>query len=537
MGFDPTPEQQDALTAYRTGEDMVLEAGAGTGKTSTLKLFCRTYPNRRGVYFAYNRSIADEARGSFPSTVQCATVHSLAFRAMRARWGNDLSARLNAPRVPARETARILRAEHLTLGEGRKLADTQVARIAMETVGRFCYSADARPEKWHVPQVNGADTTEARALLVAAVLPLARKAWEDLAQPNGLLRFTHDCYLKLWALTDPKLEGDFVLLDEAQDANPLVAQIVDGQTHMQRVAVGDAQQSIYGWRGATDFLSTMEAQHHLYLTQSFRFGPAVADEANKWLGLLGAQLRLKGFDAIGSKIADLAQPDALLCRSNAEAVSSLMKYNAAGVPAAVVGGGDDIRRLAEAAQELRSQGRTWHPELCAFTSWGMVQDYVEQDAAGADLKVAVKLIDDYGAEAIIAALTRAVPEKQAQVVISTAHKSKGREWNRVKIANDFQPPTGDDEDKMPSREEMMLAYVAVTRAQQVLDRSGLAWVDDYLPGGARHGVATNAFGLLLKTALSGAYLPTAHELATGEERPRSARRWSDVGSGLSRRAG
>ncbi|HEY1177927.1 MAG TPA: UvrD-helicase domain-containing protein, partial [Phytomonospora sp.] len=491
MGFQPTPEQDAALVAYRTGEDMVLEAGAGTGKTSTLKLFCRTYPNRRGVYFAYNKSIADEARASFPETVQCATVHSLAYRAMARIWGgNVLRARLNAPRVPVRETARILRAEHLALGEGRKLADTQVARIAMETVSRFCYSADARPEKWHVPQVNGADTAEARAILTNAVVPLARKAWEDLSKPTGLLRFTHDCYLKVWAMGSPKLDGDFVLLDEAQDANPLVAQIVDGQTHMQRVAVGDACQSIYGWRGATDFLSKMDAKHHLYLTQSFRFGPAVAEEANKWLGLLGAKLRLVGTPTIGSRLGDLDLPDALLCRSNAAAVSALMRYNAAGIRAAVVGGGDDIRRLAEASNELRQTGRTWHPELCAFTSWGMVQEYVEQDAAGADLKVAVKLIDEYGADAIIDALTRSVPEKQAQVTLSTAHKSKGREWNRVKVADDFHPPMGDDEDKMPSREDMMLAYVTVTRAQHVLDRSGLAWVDQYLPGGARHALAS-----------------------------------------------
>lgn len=488
MGFAPTTEQAAALAAFNTGQDMVLEAGAGTGKTSTLKLFANTDQTRRGTYIAYNKSIATEAARDFPNRVRCVTAHSLGYRAVVALWGDALRARLNAPRIPVRETARALGANHLSLGEGRMLANTQVARLAMETVTRFCYSADDQPQKWHVPQVNGADTTEGRALLTAAVVPLARKAWADLSRPDGVLRFSHDCYLKVWAMTNPKLEGDFLMLDEAQDANPLVAQLVAGQDHLQRIAVGDANQSIYAWRGATDFLSTMEAQHHLYLTQSFRFGPAVAYEANKWLMLLGTKLRLIGSPHLTSVIAPLTTPDAILCRSNAEAVAQLMKHNALGVRAAIVGGGADVKRLAEASIELRERGNTWHPELAAFTSWGMVQDYVEQDAAGGDLKVAVKLIDEYGAEVIIAAIDASVSERDATVVISTAHKAKGREWDRVRIADDFSPPksTEDDDNPMPSREEMMLAYVAVTRAQKVLDRSGLAWVDQYLPGGIRY---------------------------------------------------
>jgi superfamily I DNA/RNA helicase len=61
----------------------------------------------------------------------------------------------------------------------------------------------------------------------------------------------------------------------------------------------------------------------------------------------------------------------------------------------------------------------------------------------------------------------------------TAHKAKGREWETVRIAGDFR------KDKV-SREEAMLAYVAVTRAKLVLDREGLAWVDSLAkaPAGA-----------------------------------------------------
>jgi len=62
------------------------------------------------------------------------------------------------------------------------------------------------------------------------------------------LRFTHGCYLKLWQLSDPRLLADYVLLDEAQDANPVAAAIADRKLHAQRILVGDRCQAIYGWR-------------------------------------------------------------------------------------------------------------------------------------------------------------------------------------------------------------------------------------------------------------------------------------------------
>ena len=62
------------------------------------------------------------------------------------------------------------------------------------------------------------------------------------------------------------------------------------------------------------------------------------------------------------------------------------------------------------------------------------------------------------------------------MVISTAHKSKGREWDRVRIAADFKAP---EEGKTPSRAELMLLYVAVTRAKVALDRTALTWVDAF----------------------------------------------------------
>jgi hypothetical protein len=471
----PTPEQQAITDAYLTGHNLVIEAGAGTGKTSTLRLLANAAPQRRGIYVAYNRAIADDAKRSFPPNVTCATAHSLAFRAI----GRAFAHRLSAPRMPAREVARQLAITRpVPLGRGHVLAPTQAARVAMDTVARFCHSAAAELGAQHVPTVPGLDEPKVTQALAEAVVPLAQHAWADLSRPDGRLRFAHDHYLKLWQLSRPRLDAQVVLLDEAQDANPVIASVVDRQGHAQRILVGDRCQAIYGWRGAVDAMATFPADQHLALSQSFRFGPAIATEANKWLNLLNAPLRLRGAEQITSRVAPLARADAVLCRTNAEAVTQLMAAAEQGRRAALVGGGTDIRRLAEAAVSLREGQGTDHPELFAFQSWGEVQDYAAQDAGGSDLKVMVGLIDRHGPELVIATMDRLVPEQGAELVVSTAHKAKGREWPTVRIAGDFREPKG--EQATISRSEAMLAYVAVTRARQVLDPDGLAWLDRYL---------------------------------------------------------
>src|SRR5690606_26730624 len=131
----------------------------------------------------------------------------------------------------------------------------QQARLAIETVTRFCYSADTTITKAHLPKINGIDTREDRETIASVIVPMARRAWADLSRPDGTLRFIHDVYVKMFALSEPTIDCDVLLVDEAQDVNPALGGLVMGQNHVQRVAVGDANQAIYGWRGAEDFLS------------------------------------------------------------------------------------------------------------------------------------------------------------------------------------------------------------------------------------------------------------------------------------------
>lgn len=475
----PTAEQAEIIDACAAGEALVIEAGAGTGKTSTLRLAAAAMDHRRGVYVAYNKAIATEASRKFPGHVSCSTAHSLAFRAV----GRQYAHRLRGPRIPAAETARRLGVtDGLALGADQYVTAVQLARLAMKTLDRYCYSADDEIGPQHVPHVNGVTTQPARDALVAALVPLAVRAWADIREPRGELRFTHDHYLKMWALTRPELAADFVLYDEAQDANPVVAAVVQNQRNAQLIAVGDSCQAIYGWRGAVDALADWPADRRLRLSQSFRFGAPIAAEANKWLAELAAPLRLVGSPDLHSTVTrGLARPAAVLCRTNAEAITQAMDAMDDGRRVALVGGGAAIKSLAEAAEQLQRGRRTSHPELFMFKNWGEVQEYAAYDDAG-ELGTLVRLVDEHGADVIVDAANRLTgDERHAELTVSTAHKAKGREWDSVAIAGDFRPP-GKDKDtgrrKPIPREDAMLAYVAVTRARHQLDRTGLAWIDN-----------------------------------------------------------
>ncbi|MFJ5920940.1 UvrD-helicase domain-containing protein [Streptomyces ardesiacus] len=485
--MNPTDEQTAAADAFHAGDHLALQAGAGTGKTTTLTLLART-TTHRGRYLAYNRAIAQEACARFPGNVLCKTAHALAYAAV----GHRYSSRLNAPRRPAWQTGQALGVTKAIRIGDRDISQRALSNAVLRTVTRFCHTADEKISRHHVPCLRGLEDKDLHRELTAHILPFARKAWDDLQKADGgTVRFDHDHYLKIWALTQPRIDADFLLLDEAQDTNPVVEQIFLAQRdHTQLVMVGDSAQAIYHWRGAKDVMTGFDGTQ-LTLSQSFRFGPRLAEEANRWLHLADAPIRLTGAETVPTELGIVAQPDAVVCRTNVGAMTQVMALMAAGCRVGLVGGGESLSALAQAARDLKEGRRTHHPELALFPTWGELQDYAAHDPAGRDLRPFVDLVDTHGADVILAAVARLVPEPQAQVRVSTAHKAKGREWARVKIAEDFAPPRATSALPDPPNQtaqgrihdsEARLAYVAVTRTRRRLDLGGLSWIDQHPDG-------------------------------------------------------
>jgi hypothetical protein len=80
--------------------------------------------------------------------------------------------------------------------------------------------------------------------------------------------------------------------------------------------------------------------------------PRLAEEANRWLTIVGAPIRLTGTPTQPTELGPLTQPDAVLCRTNVGTMAQTMDLLAAGHRVALVGGGEGLRALALAARDL-----------------------------------------------------------------------------------------------------------------------------------------------------------------------------------------
>lgn len=490
----PTAEQAAIIAAYQRGENLVINAYAGSGKTTILKMLAQASPGKRFLYLAYNKSAQLDARASFPVNTRCYTSHGLAFQPMLG-----MAKRVGGGKyLPGAQLAKLMKITFpQRLTDRRVLSPGQLASVVKATVKKFCYSADETITDRHVPwdlkRFTDPDELEA---LQEIVPPIARRIWEqDITADDGLFPMDFDYFLKAYALTHPRLPGDVIALDESQDSNPCVAAMVREQIAYgtQVVMTGDQFQAIYEWRGAVDAMAGFAREPGvtvLSLTKSFRFGPAIAAEGNKWLRILGAPLPLQGYEQIRSRIGQVPDhPDAVLCRTNGEALKRAIAAIGQGLKVAFPKGTGELMALTRAAKDLKLGRPCDHPDLMAFTTWSQLQDFVDNDADGEDLKQFVSLVDEHGVDELFDILSKIGSEEkgaEADITISTAHSAKGREWRMVQIADDFREPKRDPEapaDQLPKipPEMARLAYVAVTRGMYVLDRTGLAWVDHYLP--------------------------------------------------------
>ncbi|MEZ9922382.1 UvrD-helicase domain-containing protein, partial [Vibrio breoganii] len=104
---------------------------------------------------------------------------------------------------------------------------------------------------------------------------------KSMFKANNECPATHDCYLKLWQLSEPVIKYDYIMFDEAQDANPLLLSVILRQ-QCQQIFVGDKYQSIYQFRGGINAMDLIPYEG-FQLSHSFRFGQKVADLATRVL--------------------------------------------------------------------------------------------------------------------------------------------------------------------------------------------------------------------------------------------------------------
>jgi N12 class adenine-specific DNA methylase/superfamily I DNA/RNA helicase len=601
--YPPTEEQGIIIEgAARRGLNMAVMALAGTGKSSTLKMLSHRMPGKRIVYLAFNRSVANEAReaqarGEYAQNLTASTANSYAAKVADKRLNNRLPSnkRDGFKKLSAQQIADRMRWYDTVKAGNRDLSPGGAATVAERMIRTWAKSADAEMGPQHI---TGAKTKQEARDLFNAVKPLADRMWANLSDPtrgdaDEDLTMDFDYIVKMWALGGYKIDADTLFWDEAQDVNPVMEGVVRGAIDqgVQVVAVGDSNQAIYGFRGAADALGKLPVDARATLTQSFRFGPAVADVGNRFLRLLGTRMRLKGFDRKKSRLGNIKPGDEtmVIARTNAGVALAAVEALAAGRRVAVSGGVKDLQEFVQAARALANGEHTDHAELARFNgmAYDDILDAVKDDPDLSQLKSLFQLLEKHpdeidqlmesGAQSarsenvggrvwvtldwndpkagqlkrwlgdaktngvgkllydpatrryyyepgkrnvpwkdartgrsgehrvdnklsledaqkkIDAHLAKLYPQEEAEggrlvpetqehdVLVTTAHKSKGLESERVRVADDFRGPERDDNgnikwDTMPDDEALRVAYVSVTRATDVLDSGSLGWV-------------------------------------------------------------
>lgn len=464
-------DQQKVIVDANLDGLTLINAYAGTGKTSTLAALSHRHCERRILYLAYNKSAQVEAQSRFGSNTRCSTIHALAFGAIGKRYRHKLGqARVH----------HVMEALNLNGQWG-------AARLAMETVNAWCCS-DATEFPRLAASVGGPLKLDPKAS--EKIAGLARKLWDMMCDESSPMPMPHDGYLKLYQLSRPALDYDIVMLDEAQDTNPVTWAIVSAQT-CPIVIVGDRYQSIYEFRGAVNAMTAVSAQQEFSLTQSWRFGPCVAEVASLLLKeFYGETTQLEGM-ADTSRFVDTPSkgvPQCYIARTNAEvfhqAVEALERKESLGFVGGIenyqFGRIEDVRNLHcgrhDAVRDSFIRG---------FASFAEFRDYAES-AKELELLRVIKISEMYG-DSIFSLLPRIYAESRplenADAVFSTAHRSKGLTVDNVVLTEDYRELPDEELDPLDEEcgsvlQEVNLLYVAMTRARRDLKLNSV--IDDFL---------------------------------------------------------
>jgi len=505
-GIQLSPQQQAVIDWVRDGSGSVnVEAVAGSGKSFTLT---RAVEHMTGTVamLAFNKSVADHLKAKLQhlGNVRIGTFHSFGFGAWRrvypevrvdaqGKW-REMMSQCNVP-------------DKMRQGVGRlvSLAKQSVIELEWNTnnTGSWNHLIDHYDILTRVEDDGRSDNAVRSQLIHLA-------SWcVDWARVNGDRVVDFDDMIWL-----PLLEGcsfyrnDWVLIDEVQDTNAgrrLMAEkmLVEGG---RVLAVGDRRQAIYGFAGAdssaVDQVVRSFGCQEMPLTVTYRCSKAATEMAREWVpeitaaeenldGVVSRASAVQFWNTYGSGFKPgypagnelqgdinrrLRPGDAILCRLTKPLVSLALRLIREGIGCHVEGRdiGKSITRLITRWPGVRTISDLVH-KLHEY-QLAETKNLVARDA-GPQIEALKDRIDTVYAIMEGCETIRDIERKIGRlfkdtrdgitantVTLSTVHKFKGREANRVFILgwNEYMPSKWAKKEWEREQEEN-LRYVAVTR--------------------------------------------------------------------------
>lgn len=510
----PSLYQRRVLDFVRSGTgNAVVRATAGAGKTSTLVHVAETLPrDLRTCFLAFGKDARSELQNRLPKHVEAKTTHSLGLATLKSALGG----RGVRPKMEERKYGVLQRQALATLSWLRSSKyEKDVASEYLAQLVRFA-------------RLNYVDTKDADAVRALAVrynlvppqdLSLETQLHEQLrwllkagvreALQTGVIDFIDMIYIPE-VLKLPVPEYDFVCVDEAQDYSAVALnftmRLVNPEHGGRLLFVGDPRQSIYGFAGAdTDALDRIITRTNatiLPLSITYRC-PRSHVELTK---CIAPEIEARPDAPRGNIywIHDKALPkwvregDLILCRYNGPLIGACLRLVRDGKRAFVRGRelAGQLTRMSRAA--FKDGFYRWTEALKGFEDAEVKR--LRQSLAGRPQQEAVvadrrDLIE--GLNFLVQDLARDMPptqsaleerinetfseEESTAVILSTVHRAKGREANRVLILYPELMPAGYAKTREAVLGEECVQFVALTRARRDLVFVELPPRDDWKP--------------------------------------------------------
>lgn len=512
-------EQQQNVVNFATVDTghLILRARAGCGKTTTILDVVQTLvkdglTGPGGIFIgAYNRKIADEIidkladLGITWNKATANTMHGIGKRA----WAKI------APKA----------CENIT--------DKKLGMLFDQIWPGPVENQKASPERAYREFVlQAVSLAKQRAFGVLASID-DRKAWYDLVDHFGLEESLEDADNPANNLSEEKgiemsirlyrrsldtcreivdfddiilaplyfkircWQFSWVFVDEAQDTNParraLALKILRPGGRL--IAVGDDCQAIYGFTGADadslDLIKNELNASELPLSVTYRCAKSIVRLANTWVPDLTAHETapegvVRTIHEKDLAFEDFQRTDAILCRNTAPLVELAYALLRRGTGCRVEGKkiGEGLLKLANRWSKIKTLDALEN-KLDAFEAYetqkwlakGQEQKAADVEDNVATVRVLIQTAKSKGfhnisdLDGIVKAMFGDTKEGEVAKVLtlSTVHKSKGREWDRVYLLgrNKFMPSKYARKEWQQVQEDN-LCYVAVTRAKNEL---------------------------------------------------------------------
>lgn len=485
----PSPQQKTFFDWVETGSgNAIMEAVAGAGKTTTL-LMGLGLTSGTAAMAAYNKAIATEIserlKGlNLGSRVKVGTMHSFGLAALKASFPKTT---INGDKL------RMIAEKAIEKRFYRTFAVNAASMAKQTGIGIFTPITDFSAWVDMVEHHSLADNLPEYAKLEEAVEAAQEVLRVSNLNVSKIVDFDDMVYIPV--MNNLKVrQYDWVFLDEAQDTNfvrrELVKKMLSPKGRL--VAVGDSHQAIYGFTGAD--CNSMENicqefnATRLPLTVSYRCPKSVVERANEWVTHIQAADNAPDGIVDSQELETLIKEqafspkDAVICRKTKPLVELAFKLIQAGIPCKVEGRaiGRGLVSLARkwkvntvgsleakldkwATREMEKAILKGDSSRCNF-----VEDQVET------LRVMMQQCDDSDSietlcEKILSFFGDIDNATQQILTLSTIHRAKGKEWDRVFALDvDKHSPSRWARKPWELAQESNLCYVQVTRAKKHL---------------------------------------------------------------------